>query len=198
MAPRHADLQGGSRESSRWQQGVKLLLFCCYSCASSVFPCGVTFERPVDNYILYWGQMKVRKKEGRCEKDIKCVYFNLWRQNQSSYSDLNRPLATCSCHVQMVVDSSSMERSLAGGLLCCKLVVKWSLFDHSESKWNKVYCYMGQPSPHKGEIVGFLFWRHRTGLCVLEYWRAEENEDTGQCQVSHGSQCSLVLTYVAC
>jgi hypothetical protein len=52
-----------------------LLFFCLLLCASSAFPYYVTFERLVDSYILYRGQMKVRKEQGRCGKDIKCVSF---------------------------------------------------------------------------------------------------------------------------
>lgn len=52
------------------RMGRVLAIFLSFY-VSSVFPCCTTFERPVDNYILYGGQMKVRENQGSWGKDIK-------------------------------------------------------------------------------------------------------------------------------
>lgn len=144
--------------------------YCLLSLLGWVFLYRMAFERPIDNYILYWGQMKVRKDKKNVEKDIKCVFLNLWRKNKSSYNDLNRPLATWSCYMQMVADSFSTENEPSRRTLCCKLSVKCSHFCHSQSKWNgQVYssgCFL-EPRIE-------LFWRWKVGLCVLGSLGREE------------------------
>lgn len=63
------------QELGACEEGAKFLLFYCHIYGSSVFPYCMTFERLVDNFILYGGQMKLREKEEQWRKDIKCVSF---------------------------------------------------------------------------------------------------------------------------
>lgn len=63
----------------------KVLVIFLSLYVSSVFPCCMTFERPVDNYMLYGGQMKVREKQGRWGKDIKYASILISKEGINPY-----------------------------------------------------------------------------------------------------------------
>lgn len=144
-----------------WGQ-VKFLLFFCHPWVSNVFPGCMTFERPVDNYILYGGQMKVREKQGRWGKDIKYASILISKGEINPYQWLKQsPSHLFLSHTDgsrflfhrkrawwwgWGGGCSAVNLGLSDPPQSPEVPVGQSLFLHWKAPWDRV------------EIVGLLLW----------------------------------------